>query len=145
MFEEEGTSDGMPEPTVDVRGSRRTGTNANRKHARGARGARFKPPAKIPARNLKQSVKFADHLNMRVDKAVVAIRDLKEIEQFLMDLPHVADASVWISKGRLLAHVTVPAWAPVVSNTIRAACLKELGEYQTPDEVYLIADQALVA
>jgi len=82
---------------------------------------------------------------MRNDRAVVAIHDLKEIEMFLMDLPYVEDASVWLSKGRLLAHVTIPTWAPVVPNTIRAACRSEFGEGMTPDEVYLIGDGSMVA
>jgi len=82
---------------------------------------------------------------MKHDTAVVAIRDLKAVEEFLMDLPYVEDASVWVSKGRLLAHVTVPTTAAVVSNTVRAACRKELGDELTPEEVYLIPDSAMVA
>ena len=77
--------------------------------------------------------------------ALTAIPDLKAIEGFLLTLPYVTNASVWISKGRLLAHVTVPWTAPVVPNAIRAECLKGLGLHLTPEEVFLIADRDLVA
>lgn len=82
---------------------------------------------------------------MRYDKAVVAINDLKQIEEFLMSLPHVLDASVWVSQGRLLAHVTVSNWAPVVAKTFQAACMDSLGVHHTPEEVFLIVDRELVA
>lgn len=71
--------------------------------------------------------------------------DLRSIETFIRDLPYVEAAAVWVSNGRLLAHVTVHEFTPVVPNTIRAACLTELGAHLTPEEVYLIVDRELVA
>jgi hypothetical protein len=71
--------------------------------------------------------------------------DLGSIETFIRELPYVETASVWVSNGRLLAHVTIHEFTPVVPNTIRAACLHELGAHLTPEEVYLIVDRELVA
>jgi hypothetical protein len=88
---------------------------------------------------------YADGLAMSAVHNIVQLPDLKGVESFLMSLPYVTDASVWISKGKLLAHVTVPGFAPVVPNGIRAECLKSLGLHQTPAEVFLIVDQGLVA
>ncbi len=82
---------------------------------------------------------------MSFDRAVAGGPDLKGVEGFLLSLPDVLDASVWISNGRLMAHVTVPQGASVVPNTFRAACLRELGVHLTPEEVYLIVDHELVA
>lgn len=82
---------------------------------------------------------------MAANGAIVHFPDLKRVEGFLMTLPYVTDASVWVSKGRLLAHVTVPWTAPVASSRIRAECLKCLGLHQTPEEIFLIADRDLVA
>lgn len=82
---------------------------------------------------------------MRCDRAVAGGPDLKGVEEFLLSLPDVLDASVWISNGRLMAHVTVPQGAAVVPNSFRAACLNALGVHLTPEEVYLIVDQELVA
>ena len=82
---------------------------------------------------------------MSLSHAVVHIPDLKSVENFLMSLSYVVDASVWLSKGRMLAHVTVPRTESVTPNAVRAACLRELGLHLTPEEVYLIVDQNLVA
>jgi hypothetical protein len=75
----------------------------------------------------------------------VASDELRSVERFLEGLPYVQAATVWLSNGRMLAHVTVLGEAPVVSNTFRAACLRELGVHRTPEEVYLIVDRELVA
>jgi hypothetical protein len=82
---------------------------------------------------------------MSLSHAVVQIPDLKSVENFLMSLPYVTDASVWLSKGRLMAHITVPMSETVSPNAVRAACLNELGVHLTPEEVYLIEDRDLVA
>lgn len=63
--------------------------------------------------------------------------DPKLTESFLLTQPDVLDASVWFSRGDLLAHVTVFDENDVNSRSLQALCLDELGVHQTPREIRL--------
>ena len=82
---------------------------------------------------------------MSLQEEIAIQQDVRRVGEFLRALPYVQAATAWVSNGRLLAHVTVLEFTPVVSNTIRSACLHELGAHLTPAEVYLIVDRELVA
>ena len=59
----------------------------------------------------------------------------KVTESFLLMQPDVLDASVWLSDGRMHAHVTVhdeTAWS---AGKLKLACAEELGIHQTPAEI----------
>ncbi len=62
----------------------------------------------------------------------------KLTEHFLMDQKEVMDASVWWSRGNLLAHVTVLDDARVDERQLQRDCLEKLGVHQTPRVIVLI-------
>ena len=82
---------------------------------------------------------------MSLQEEITVQADVRRVGEFLRGLPYVQDASAWMSNGRLLAHVTVTDFTPVVSNTFKSACLHELGVHMTPSEIYLIVNRELVA
>jgi hypothetical protein len=65
--------------------------------------------------------------------------DLKLIESFLLSHNAVLDASVWVSNGNIMAHVTVLDDDTVDPAYLKAACAKHLGVHQTPTEILLMA------
>lgn len=71
--------------------------------------------------------------------------DPRTTERFLLSLPEVVDASVWVEDRGMLAHVTVSGDPSLTARRIQSECLHELGVHQTPREVYLIWANQLVA
>ncbi|HRF58859.1 MAG TPA: hypothetical protein PLH94_02965 [Fimbriimonadaceae bacterium] len=65
--------------------------------------------------------------------------DPKLTECYLLGRNDVLDASVWLSDGMLHAHVTTFDRGGIDRDTLRRACLEELGIHQTPREVTLVA------
>lgn len=79
-------------------------------------------------------------------KPTAVIRlDPKNTESYLLSLPDVLDASVWVSQGDLHAHVTVGPNHAMNPEMIRAACLTDLGEQGTPKNVILITSNRYAA
>lgn len=62
----------------------------------------------------------------------------KITENFLLNQQEVVDASVWWSRGNLLAHVTVPEGAHVDERHLQRLCLETLGILHTPRVIVLI-------
>ena len=60
-------------------------------------------------------------------------------EAFLLTHPDVLDASVWMTDGRLLAHVTVHDDSALSPGALRLACAEELGLHLTPAEIVLMS------
>lgn len=65
--------------------------------------------------------------------------DPRATESFLLMQPDILDASVWISDGRLLAHVTVHDDSSWSSGKLRLACAEELGIHLTPAEILFVS------
>lgn len=97
--------------------------------------------AKHPAESLTQSE------NRRMVQRPTAVVRLnpKFTEAYLLSLPDVLDASVWVSQGDLHAHVTVGPNHALNADTIRAACMTDLGELGTPKSVLLISSSGYAA
>jgi len=62
----------------------------------------------------------------------------KVTESFLLTQPDILEASVWISDGRMHAHVTVHDESSWSSGALRLACAEELGLHQTPADIQFI-------
>jgi hypothetical protein len=60
--------------------------------------------------------------------------DPKVTEEFLMTQESVVDASVWLDRGRLRAHVTLAADARWNRESLRRACASQVGTLNTPEE-----------
>jgi hypothetical protein len=64
--------------------------------------------------------------------------DPKATERVLLHQPDVLDASVWLAKGRMMAHVTVGEDVEVSKKALQEACKAELGIQGMPNEILLI-------
>ena len=62
----------------------------------------------------------------------------KLTETFLLMQPDVLDASVWITDGRMMAHVTVHDESSWSSGALRLACAEELGLHLTPSDIKFV-------
>lgn len=71
--------------------------------------------------------------------------DPRRTERFLLTLPEVVDASVWVEESGMKAHVTVSGDPSITARRLQSECLHKLGVHQTPREVYLIWANQLVA
>jgi hypothetical protein len=60
--------------------------------------------------------------------------DTRLTQDFLLNQPGILDASVWMSEGRLCAHVTLEDEAGWTQRELKSACAIELGLHQTPSE-----------
>ena len=74
---------------------------------------------------------------------MAALRLLNQInpkvtESFLLMQPDVLDASVWLSDGRMHAHVTVHDESNLSSGALKLVCAEELGLHQTPAEIVFV-------
>lgn len=64
----------------------------------------------------------------------------KITERFLLTQPDVLDASVWLSDGRMHAHVTIHDESSLSSGDLKLACAEGLGLHQTPvNIVFMVA------
>jgi hypothetical protein len=81
----------------------------------------------------------ADDQGMAATTSISAGVDPKLTECYLLGRSDVLDASVWLSEGTLYAHVTTFDRGGIDSDTLRRACLEDLGIHQTPREVTLVA------
>jgi hypothetical protein len=63
----------------------------------------------------------------------------KITEDFLLNLPDVLDASVWIHEDRLCGHVTLSEGSAWTERSLKGECARELGLQATPSEIMLIA------
>lgn len=59
-------------------------------------------------------------------------------EEFLLNQPNVADASVWYTRGHLKAHVVVLDNSRVQEDELKEACALMLGDNQAPSELELV-------
>lgn len=64
--------------------------------------------------------------------------DPKVTEEFLMTQDEVVDASVWLDRGRLRAHVTVSDRARWTREALQDACARQVGPGHTPDEFLVL-------
>jgi hypothetical protein len=64
--------------------------------------------------------------------------DPKVTESFLLMQPDILDASVWLSDGRMHAHVTLHDESALSPGALKLACAEELGIHQTPVEILLM-------
>jgi hypothetical protein len=64
--------------------------------------------------------------------------DPKTTESFLLAQQDVLDASVWMSEGKLHAHVTVHDESSWSSGALKLACAEELGIHQTPAAIMFV-------
>jgi AMP-binding enzyme len=69
----------------------------------------------------------------------------KETENFLLELPDVLDASVWIDANGMVAHVTLAEGAKWTERSLRLHCAMTIGLPATPREVILKAARRKVA
>ena len=65
--------------------------------------------------------------------------DPKITEDFLLTQEDVLDASVWMDRGALRAHVTQAPGSNLTEITLRGVCAAHIGTRQTPSEILLIA------
>lgn len=65
----------------------------------------------------------------------------KLTEEFLLAQDDVLDASVWIDRGQLRAHVTLDPDSRTNTILLRGVCVAEIGVDQTPNEIVVIAPQ----
>jgi hypothetical protein len=70
---------------------------------------------------------------------VYAFVDPRATEAFLLNQPDVLDASVWLSEGRLRAHVTVHEECSWSSRALRIACAEFLGLHQAPEDIQILS------
>jgi hypothetical protein len=66
-------------------------------------------------------------------------------EEFLLNQPDVLDASVWMSDGRLMSHVTLSDGSAWTERSLRIACAREIGLEYTPSEIVLMGARIRVA
>ena len=71
--------------------------------------------------------------------------DPKRTEQFLLSLPGVLDASVWVRDEALKAHVTGDAFAELNDKELQTACLDALGLHQVPRQIVMLRAHPLAA
>lgn len=64
--------------------------------------------------------------------------DPKKIEEFLLQQEGILDASVWYGGEHLRAHVTPVSHYAVCAVALREACVKNLGESQTPESILVV-------
>ena len=72
-------------------------------------------------------------------------RFTKVTEEFLLNQPDVLDASVWMSDGRLMSHVTLSDSSAWTERALRVACAREIGLEYTPSEIVLMGARIRVA
>jgi hypothetical protein len=61
----------------------------------------------------------------------------KTTERFLLNQPDVLDASVWMSEGYMMAHVTLSDGSKWTERALRLQCALALGLAATPREVIM--------
>ena len=64
--------------------------------------------------------------------------DPKATESFLLTQPDILDASVWMSEGKMHAHVTVHDESTWSSGALKLVCAEELGIHQTPAAIMFV-------
>lgn len=96
----------------------------------------------IVGKHLNPVTNQTDDQAMAAPASISASVDPKLTESYLLGRSDVLDASVWLSEGTLYAHVTTFDRGGVDRDTIRRACLEDLGLHQTPREVTLESTRA---
>ena len=61
--------------------------------------------------------------------------DPKLTEVFLLHIPAVVQASVWMRNGVMSAHVVVHDDSGITARSLKASIAEELGLHQTPYEI----------
>lgn len=64
--------------------------------------------------------------------------DPKPIEDFLLSMDHVLDASVWIDKGHIHAHLTPEPGALLDTQSILTRCVASIGADRTPEDILVL-------